>query len=84
MSRPDISDSMLHRKAAAMAEALAGRPPGATILTNCPSCLQGLGRNEPLGVTPRHVAVELALRLSGPGWIEELRAAAVRAKPIHF
>jgi hypothetical protein len=24
------------------------------------------------------------LRLSGPGWIEELRAAAVRAKPIHF
>jgi FAD/FMN-containing dehydrogenase/Fe-S oxidoreductase len=84
MSRPDISDSMLHRKTAAMVEALAGRPPGPTILTNCPSCLQGLGRNEPLGVTPRHVAVELALRLSGPGWIEELRASAVRAKPIHF
>ncbi len=84
LSRPDISDSMLHRKRAALRQALAGRPAGATILTNCPSCVQGLGRNAGLGVRPRHVAVELAARLSGEGWREALRAQAARAKAIHF
>ena len=45
LSRPDITDAMLHRKTEALKEALRTRPAGAMILTNCPSCLQGLGRN---------------------------------------
>ncbi len=84
LSRPDIADSMLHRKAQALGEALRGRADGCTILTNCPSCLQGLGRNAGLGVRPRHLAVELAERLSGPGWEAELRARASRARAINF
>ena len=73
LSRPDITGAMLHRKRAALAEARAGRPGSAVLLTNCPSCLTGLGRNRDLGVEPRHIAVELARALSGPGWLEQLR-----------
>ncbi|HEY6106346.1 MAG TPA: FAD-binding and (Fe-S)-binding domain-containing protein, partial [Anaeromyxobacteraceae bacterium] len=84
LSRPDITDSMLHRKRIALREALADKPAGATILTNCPSCMQGLGRSAGMGVRPRHVAVELATRLSGESWHEALRAQVARAKAIHF
>ncbi|HEX8909081.1 MAG TPA: DUF3683 domain-containing protein, partial [Anaeromyxobacteraceae bacterium] len=74
LSRPDITDAMLHRKRAALGEALAERPGGAVVLTNCPSCMQGLGRNAALGAAPRHLAVELARALSGERWPEVLRA----------
>jgi FAD/FMN-containing dehydrogenase/Fe-S oxidoreductase len=84
MSRPDITDSMLHRKRAALAEATADRPAGARILTNCPSCVQGLGRNLPLGIEPRHLAVALAEKLSGPGWLERFREQAQRAHAVRF
>ena len=84
LSRPDITDAMLHRKTAALREALAERP-GAVLLTNCPSCMQGLGRNAPaLGAEPRHVAVELARAISGDGWRDAFRARAARAEAVHF
>ncbi len=84
LSRPDITDSMLHRKRIALREALADKPAGATVLTNCPSCMQGLGRSAGLGVRPRHLVVELATRLSGETWHEALRAQVARARAIHF
>ncbi|MGA8892383.1 MAG: DUF3683 domain-containing protein [Anaeromyxobacteraceae bacterium] len=84
LSRPDITDSMLHRKAGAVKEAMEGRPKGTVILTNCPSCVQGLGRNAALGVTPRHLAVEAASRISGPGWPERFRAQAQQAKVVQL
>ncbi len=84
LSRPDITDSMLHRKRAAFAEALDGKKAPATVLTNCPSCVQGLGRNQALGVQPKHLAVALAERLSGPGWLEKLKAQAARAHAVNF
>jgi Fe-S oxidoreductase len=84
LSRPDISDAMLHKKATALEAALADSRDGRVVLTNCPSCLQGLGRLKALRVEPRHVAVELAQRLSGPAWLREVRAAAAHAKPIQF
>ncbi len=84
LSRPDITDAMLHRKRAALSEALEHRPAGAVVLTNCPSCVQGLGRNRALGVEPRHVAVALAEKLSGPGWMDGFRAHAARAHAVHF
>lgn len=80
LSRPDIAEAMRHRKREALSAAKgpgAGRP---VVLTNCPSCLTGLKRNEDLGVEPRHVAVEAARRLS-PDWralfAERARNAAV-------
>jgi D-lactate dehydrogenase (cytochrome) len=84
LSRPDISDAMLHRKAAALKEACDGRERPVVLLTNCPSCLQGLGRNAALGVTPRHIVVELARRLSGDRWLDALRARAAKATAIRF
>jgi Fe-S oxidoreductase len=83
LSRPDITDAMLHRKREALAEAMHGQA-RATILTNCPSCVQGLGRNRPLGVTPQHIVVALAERLSGAGWQERFRAQAAGARAIQF
>ncbi|HEY3322745.1 MAG TPA: DUF3683 domain-containing protein [Planctomycetota bacterium] len=86
LSRPDISNAMLHRKNNALQEAMQNRAPESrsVILTNCPSCLQGLGRNAELGVQPRHIIVELARRLSGENWMEVFRSRAVRATAIRF
>jgi FAD/FMN-containing dehydrogenase/Fe-S oxidoreductase len=84
LSRPDITNSMLHRKTQALTQAMSGRPPGTTILTNCPSCVQGLGRNVGTGAAPRHVAVDLAMRMSGEGWEEAFRVQAARAKAFQF
>jgi len=84
LSRPDITDAMLHRKRGALAEALAARPRGAVMLTNCPSCLSGLGRNRAMGIEPRHLAVELAAAASGPEWRERVRARAARAQAVRF
>jgi Fe-S oxidoreductase len=84
LSRPDITDKMLHRKQEALREALHEHPGRHTVLTNCPSCVQGLGRNQPMGVEPLHLAVALAQKLSGDGWLELFRAQAARAHAVHF
>jgi Fe-S oxidoreductase len=84
LSRPDITDAMLHRKRAAVGEALRERGRGATLLTNCPSCVQGLGRSRALGAAPLHLAVALAERVSGPDWMRRLEAQAARAHAVHF
>jgi Fe-S oxidoreductase len=84
LSRPDIGDAMLHRKTQALKEALTERGANAPLLTNCPSCLQGLGRNVALGVKPKHIVVELAERLSGPNWRASFRVKAAKAAPIRF
>jgi FAD/FMN-containing dehydrogenase/Fe-S oxidoreductase len=89
LSRPDITDKMLHRKREAFKETLHERAEhGAVdrpvVLTNCPSCVQGLGRSQPLGIEPRHIAVALAAKLSGEGWLEAFRAQAARAKAVRF
>jgi FAD/FMN-containing dehydrogenase/Fe-S oxidoreductase len=84
LSRPDITDAMLHRKREATREALASRPRGAVVLTNCPSCLSGLSRSEDLGAEPRHLAVEMARALSGDRWRERFAAEAARAQAVGF
>lgn len=83
LSRPDITDAMLHRKRDAIVEAMSGLDK-ATILTNCPSCVQGLGRNRDLGVEPKHIVVALAEKLSGQDWMRSFLAEASRATPIIF
>jgi Fe-S oxidoreductase len=85
LSRPDITNAMLHRKAAALAETLATRPGTPTVmLTNCPSCVHGLGRNAALGAEPRHIAIELARAISGEGWQDALHAPAARAQVVNL
>jgi len=84
LSRPDITDAMLHRKRAALLEVLGPAGGRATVLTNCPSCLQGLGRNGALGARPQHLAVALAERLGGLAWIEKFRRRAAGAHAVQF
>jgi FAD/FMN-containing dehydrogenase/Fe-S oxidoreductase len=83
LSRPDITDAMLHRKRTALAAAQGARRQ-VTILTNCPSCVNGLQRNRGQGVEPKHLAVALAEKLSGERWLDLFRAQAARAHAVHF
>ena len=86
LSRPDITDSMLHRKREAIMgvmEVVPGKK-RAVILTNCPSCVQGLGRNPDLGIEPRHIVVALAEKLSGDGWKEVMRQQVSKALAVSF
>jgi len=83
LSRPDISDKMRHRKRVALAEANPARAK-TTLLTNCPSCVQGLGRNRDLGAQPKHLAVELAEKLSGKDWMRKFRERAAKGVAFTF
>lgn len=83
LSRPDITDSMLHRKRDAFVEAV-GEGNRATVLTNCPACVQGLGRSRDVGVQPLHIAIALAEKLSGTAWKKQFAEQAARATAVAF
>lgn len=83
LSRPDITDSMLHRKREAISEAMNGTEE-AVMLTNCPSCMQGLGRSRNLGIEPRHILTVLAEKHSGPEWRARFLVQAARASAVSF
>jgi FAD/FMN-containing dehydrogenase/Fe-S oxidoreductase len=83
LSRPDITDSMLQRKREAFRECMEGSS-SATVLTNCPSCVQGLGRNRDMGVEPKHIAIALAEKHTGPEWLECFSAQAASATAMIF
>ncbi|MCG8633849.1 MAG: (Fe-S)-binding protein, partial [Desulfobacterales bacterium] len=71
LSRPDISNAMLVRKQEVISRVNGGAPKGKKILTNCPSCLQGLGRQK--GMRPVHLAEELAVLTGGSEWVSKLK-----------
>ena len=83
LSRPDITDAMLHRKREAFTEAI-GKGQKATVLTNCPACVQGLGRSRNVGVEPLHIAGALAVKLSGADWKKQFLAQAAKATAVAF
>ncbi|MCG8639567.1 MAG: DUF3683 domain-containing protein [Desulfobacterales bacterium] len=80
LSRPDISHAMLDRKQNAMKQA--GKTDADVLLTNCPSCLQGLSRLKKRGVKPIHMAEELARLTGGEGWQKKLTDHLSRARVI--
>lgn len=80
LSRPDIADAMLHRKW----EALKDSGASGRVLTNCPSCLQGLGRSRGMGIEACHLAVALAEKQSGPSWMDRFLSQAARAEAYTF
>lgn len=75
LSRPDIAHALRHRKAAAVEAALQGTST-TRVYTNCPSCLQGLGRQRSLGIEPCHLAMALAEKCSGAAWMERFHEQA--------
>ena len=80
ISRPDISHSMFLRKQMN----INGTVPEGTrkILTNCPSCIQGLGRQPKLA--PVHLAEELALLTGGKNWPKEFKELVKSCEVIPF
>jgi FAD/FMN-containing dehydrogenase/Fe-S oxidoreductase len=82
LSRPDITSAMGRRKREVIEEAMTNGT--RTILTNCPSCIQGLSRQELDGLRPRHILLQLALTKGGAPWRDELKALTATANVITF
>lgn len=70
ISRPDIANAMLERKKNAI-QKRAGQSQ-MDILTNCPSCIQGLARHKDRKLNPIHLAQELAFLKGGKNWERKL------------
>jgi FAD/FMN-containing dehydrogenase/Fe-S oxidoreductase len=88
ISRPDISHSMFLRKQTNINGSTADKSGGtgaqgkSKILTNCPSCIQGLGRQSELA--PVHLAEELALLTGGKNWAKKFKALVTSCEVIPF
>lgn len=83
ISRPDISNAMLQRKRESIENAQTSEDI-ATIATNCPSCLSGLGRNNDLNIKPQHIAVLLATTIGGQNWDQEFSRLVKSAEKVTF
>ncbi len=90
ISRPDISYAMMKRKRESIenvmeAKGINGENNGNTpIITNCPSCISGLGRNRDIGIEPKHIAVLLAEKIGGTAWEEDFTRFAASAEKVSF
>ncbi len=84
LSRPDISHAMLKRKRKSIQTAQKGTHSNGTIVTNCPSCISGLGRNTDLGIIPQHLTEILAQALGGNNWQEELSGLLKNSEAVTF
>jgi D-lactate dehydrogenase (cytochrome) len=82
LSRPDITGQMLDRKREELKQAITETT--TTVLTNCPSCIQGLGRSRDLGIKPQHIVVELANRYAEKNWRKQFEAMARQATAVRF
>jgi len=84
LSRPDIAASMRKRKKEAVLLCRNGDEDEKTVLTNCPACIQGLGRLGSAGIKPRHIAEEIAASLGGEEWMMELKTMTASGEVITF
>ncbi|MCB2148932.1 MAG: hypothetical protein KQI81_20795, partial [Deltaproteobacteria bacterium] len=84
LSRPDIATAMHARKRDAFRSAFHGAKGEKVVLTNCPSCLSGLGRSASLGFNVLHLAEELAICVDGKDWLDASRGWRQRAVVIAF
>ncbi|WP_085441705.1 DUF3683 domain-containing protein [Magnetofaba australis] len=78
VARPDVAAQVRFRKQQSLMQSREklGAPAAQdrTLLTTCPACVQGLSRYvDEVNVTPRYVVVELAEKLLGPQWREQLK-----------
>ncbi len=79
VARPDIATQVKMRKQEELEKGMEkmGLTVGApeekvTILTSCPSCLQGLARyGEDTGITADYIVVEMAKRILGENWMQD-------------
>lgn len=83
LSRPDITHKMLTRKKLTLDPRADANHP-APLVTNCPSCLQGLGRQNHPGAEPVHLAVLLARAMGGDDWKKALATQLQRSEVVTF
>jgi len=83
LSRPDIAHKMLGRKTVVL-EAMASAGGRVPLVTNCPSCLQGLGRQQDSNAEPTHLAVLLAKNHGGQAWRDAFAQSVRRAEIVTF
>ena len=81
LSRPDIAAAMLARKRSALAPLATGHPQQ-HLLTNCPACLNGLGRQRL--TPPQHLAVAMADACSEGTWRKETTHRLAQAELIQI
>ncbi len=84
ISRPDISSAMRGKKRRSIDDALNSTTGRRTVLTNCPSCISGLGRNTDMNIVPQHLAETLAVAAGGSGWRDELDGLLQGAEKVTF
>ena len=84
LSRPDIAGAMLRRKRDNLQAKANEESNQQTIVTNCPSCISGLGRNRDLNIVPQHLAVLLAESLGGAHWQKDLHTLLQTAEVVTF
>jgi Fe-S oxidoreductase len=84
LSRPDIAGAMRTRKRDHLLAISGGTNNTTNIVTNCPSCISGLGRNRDLGLVPQHLAVLLAESLGGRTWQQDLAGLLKGGELIRF
>ncbi len=84
ISRPDISSAMRSKKRRSIGDAMASDGGRRRVLTNCPSCISGLGRNTDMNIVPQHLAVTLAEAAGGSGWRKELEDLVRGAEKVTF
>jgi len=84
ISRPDIASAMRSKKRRSIAEAMASDGGRRRVLTNCPSCISGLGRNTDMHIIPQHLAETLAEAAGGSGWRTELDGLLRGAEKVTF
>jgi FAD/FMN-containing dehydrogenase/Fe-S oxidoreductase len=82
ISRPDIANAMLERKKRAVKKEIKNKT--FQILTNCPSCIQGLGRHRRPKLKVTHLAEELALLKGGENWERKLKILLAQNKVVTF
>lgn len=86
LSRPDISLAMHNKKESAFKEAL-NKTNGKGFhitLTNCPSCLQGLGRQTGMSLEVKHLTVYTAEKLGGHRWKKDLNGMLEHYEKVNF
>lgn len=87
ISRPDISSAMRQKKRNSInskRNGMNGMNSNVEILTNCPSCISGLGRNIDMQIQPLHLAELLAVSVGGQNWQEDLTTMCTKAEKVTF
>jgi Fe-S oxidoreductase len=87
LSRPDIAAAMFHRKRHSLADyrrqtPSALHPSAFQLITNCPACLSGLGRQE--SCVPLHMATAMAESVAPETWRRTVRRRLACAELIRF